>query len=117
MIVSISIFDKFISDKRVFSRVTPTDKLHIVESFKRQGEFVAVTGDGVNDAPAIKAANIGVASAEGRGSIKAGTLEMSNVDLSEQFTDMIVTQRGFQSNARTITTADQMLQEVIALKR
>ena len=42
---------------------------------------------------------------------------MSNVDLSEQFTDMIVTQRGFQSNARTITTADQMLQEVIALKR
>ena len=63
------------------------------------------------------AANIGTAAAEGRGSIKAGTLEMSNVDLSEQFTDMIVTQRGFQSNARTITTADQMLQEVIALKR
>ncbi|MEI0605264.1 flagellar hook protein FlgE [Brachyspira alvinipulli] len=63
------------------------------------------------------AANIGPAAAEGRGSIKAGTLEMSNVDLSEQFTDMIVTQRGFQSNARTITTADQMLQEVIALKR
>ena len=44
-------------------------------------------------------------------------LEMSNVDLSEQFTDMIVTQRGFQSNARTITTADQMLQEVLGLKR
>ena len=63
------------------------------------------------------AANVGTASAEGRGSIKAGVLEMSNVDLSEQFTDMIVTQRGFQSNARTITTADQMLQEVIALKR
>lgn len=63
------------------------------------------------------AANIGVAAAEGRGSIKAGTLEMSNVDLSEQFTDMIVTQRGFQANARTITTADQLLQEVIALKR
>lgn len=63
------------------------------------------------------AANIGPASAEGRGSLKAGTLEMSNVDLSEQFTDMIITQRGFQSNARTITTADQMLQEVIALKR
>ncbi|WP_456059764.1 flagellar hook protein FlgE, partial [Brachyspira pilosicoli] len=55
------------------------------------------------------ATNIGVAAAEGRGSIKAGTLEMSNVDLSEQFTDMIVTQRGFQANARTITTADQLL--------
>ncbi len=63
------------------------------------------------------AANVGTASAEGRGSIKAGVLEMSNVDLSEQFTDMIVTQRGFQSNARTITTADQMLQEVLGLKR
>ena len=63
------------------------------------------------------AANIGVAAAEGRGSIKAGTLEMSNVYFSEQFTDMIVTQRGFQANARTITTADQLLQEVIALKR
>lgn len=62
-------------------------------------------------------ANIGPAAFEGRGSIKAGTLEMSNVDLSEQFTDMIITQRGFQSSARTITTADQMLQEVIALKR
>lgn len=62
-------------------------------------------------------ADIGEAGLQGRGSMKAGALEMSNVDLSEQFTDMIVTQRGFQSNARTITTADQMLQEVIGLKR
>jgi len=42
---------------------------------------------------------------------------MSNVDLSEQFTDMIITQRGFQANSRTITTSDQMLQELINLKR
>jgi flagellar hook protein FlgE len=62
-------------------------------------------------------ANIGPASEAGRGKIVAGTLEMSNVDLSDQFTDMIVTQRGFQANSRTITTADQMLQEVISLKR
>lgn len=58
-------FDKFIQDKKIFSRVTPLDKLHIVESFKRMGEFVAVTGDGVNDAPALKAANIGVAMGSG----------------------------------------------------
>lgn len=58
-------FDKFIKDKKVFSRVTPLDKLHIVESYKRMGEFIAVTGDGVNDAPAIKAANIGVAMGSG----------------------------------------------------
>ncbi len=62
-------------------------------------------------------ADIGGAGIQGRGSMKAGALEMSNVDLSEQFTDMIITQRGFQSNARTITTADQLLQEVIGLKR
>ncbi|HVP18193.1 MAG TPA: flagellar basal body rod C-terminal domain-containing protein, partial [Spirochaetia bacterium] len=45
------------------------------------------------------------------------TLEMSNVDLAEQFTDMIVTERGFQANSRTITTSDQMLQELLTLKR
>ena len=61
--------------------------------------------------------NIGAAQQGGRGKIVAGSLEMSNVDLSEQFTDMIVTQRGFQANSRTITTSDQMLQEVINLKR
>lgn len=58
-------FDKFISTKKVFSRVTPTQKLEIIESFKRQKEFIAVTGDGVNDAPALKAANVGVAMGSG----------------------------------------------------
>ena len=58
-------FDEYIKQIKVFSRVTPTDKLKIVESLKRSGEFVAVTGDGVNDAPAIKTANIGVAMGSG----------------------------------------------------
>ena len=61
--------------------------------------------------------NIGEAGIGGRGKINAGLLEMSNVDLAEQFTDMIVTQRGFQANSRTITTSDQMIQEVLGLKR
>ena len=60
---------------------------------------------------------IGEASVEGKGEINAGMLEMSNVDLAEQFTDMIVTQRGFQANSRSITTSDQMLQELLTLKR
>jgi flagellar hook protein FlgE len=61
--------------------------------------------------------NIGPSGIAGKGKILSGTLEMSNVDLAEQFTDMIVTQRGFQANSRTITTADQLLQELLTLKR
>jgi len=53
----------------------------------------------------------------GRGSIKSGSLEMSNVDLSEEFTEMIVAQRGFQANTRIITTSDEILQELVNLKR
>ena len=48
--------------------------------------------------------NIGASGTAGKGKMIAGTLEMSNVDLAEQFTDMIVTERGFQANSRTITT-------------
>jgi flagellar hook protein FlgE len=62
-------------------------------------------------------ANVGPSGIAGKGKIIAGTLEMSNVDLSEQFVDMIVTQRGFQANSRTIQTADQLLQEILSLKR
>lgn len=62
-------------------------------------------------------ANIGPSGIAGKGKIIAGTLEMSNVDLAEQFTDMIVTQRGFQANSKTIQTSDQMLQELLTLKR
>ncbi len=58
-------FDEFIKGKKVFSRVTPLDKLEIVNSYKRQGEFIAVTGDGVNDAPALRSANIGIAMGSG----------------------------------------------------
>lgn len=54
---------------------------------------------------------------EGVGTLSPGTLEMSNVDLSREFTDMIITQRGFQANSRIITTSDEMLQELVNLKR
>ncbi|MGR6836153.1 flagellar hook protein FlgE [Syntrophomonas erecta] len=60
---------------------------------------------------------VGVPGGQGMGALIPGSLEMSNVDLSEEFTDMIVTQRGFQANSRVITTSDEMLQELVNLKR
>ncbi len=53
----------------------------------------------------------------GIGSVNSGFMEMSNVDLSEEFTEMIVAQRGFQANSRIITTSDEILQELVNLKR
>jgi flagellar hook protein FlgE len=60
---------------------------------------------------------IGLPGQEGRGQIAAGYLEMSNVELAQQFTSMITAQRGFQANSRVITTSDEMLQELVNLKR
>ena len=62
-------------------------------------------------------AKTGTADTEGRGKLITGRLEMSNVDLSEEFTEMIVAQRGFQANTRIITTSDEILQELVNLKR
>jgi flagellar hook protein FlgE len=62
-------------------------------------------------------AQIGAAGTGGRGTLIPGALEMSNVDLAEEFTKMIIAQRGFQANARVITTADTILGELVALRR
>jgi flagellar hook protein FlgE len=60
---------------------------------------------------------VGKAGAGGMPSIVSGSLEASNVDIATQFTDLIAHQRGFEANSKTITTADQMLQDVIAMKQ
>jgi len=78
------IFDEFVKSKCVFTRVTPLQKLEIVESLKRQGEFVAVTGDGVNDAPALKSANIGIAMGSG-------------TDIARETSKMIIMDDNFKS--------------------
>ncbi|GAP09579.1 ATPase, P-type (transporting), HAD superfamily, subfamily IC [Bellilinea caldifistulae] len=77
-------FFEGIKHKTVFARVTPDQKLQIVDALIRLGEFVAVTGDGVNDAPALKKANIGVAMGSG-------------TDIAKDTASMIVTDDNFAS--------------------
>jgi flagellar hook protein FlgE len=60
---------------------------------------------------------VGAATSAGLGRILSNTLELSNVDLGESFIDMIAAQRGFQANSRVVTTSDEMLQELVNLKR
>jgi flagellar hook protein FlgE len=62
-------------------------------------------------------AQIGQAGVGSRGTIAAGSQEMSNVDLSQEFTEMIVTERGFQANSKIISTSDEMLQTLVNLKQ
>lgn len=69
------------------------------------------------EAPASGAASIGAAGSGGRGGVVAGSLEMSNVDLTSSFVDMITTQRGFQASTRVISTANEMLDDVVRLIR
>ena len=77
-------FDQLVKDIKVFARISPMQKLEIIDSLKRQGEFVAVTGDGVNDAPALRSANIGVAMGSGS-------------DVARETSSMIITDDNFLS--------------------
>ncbi|MEC0332989.1 flagellar basal body rod protein FlgG [Paenibacillus macerans] len=79
------------------------------------GNLYRVTGNAIEDGDLEEA--YATPNNNGAGALVPGQLEMSNVDLTGEFTEMIVAQRGFQANSRIITTSDEVLQEVVNLKR
>lgn len=88
-----------------------------VASFANEAGLANIGGNFFSTSNNSGAPSIGAAGDDGRASIVSNTVEMSNVDLSTEFTDMIVTQRGFQANSRVITVSDTLLEELINLKR
>jgi len=86
-------------------------------SFVNPSGLMKIGGNLLVPSSSSGTATVSTAGRAGCGAIAAGYLELSNVNLAEEFANLIVTQRGFQANSRIITTADEMMQDLITLKR
>ncbi len=86
-------------------------------TFDNPNGLAKVGGTMFQETVASGEAQLGVPGTGGTGVVLSGTLEMSNVDLAEEFTNMITTQRGYQANSRVITVSDTMIEELLSLKR
>lgn len=86
-------------------------------NFKNPSGLLKTGGNMYRETSNSGDAMYGYAGTGGFGALNPGAVEMSNVDISREFTDMITTQRGFQANSRIITTSDEMLQEIVNMKR
>jgi flagellar hook protein FlgE len=85
-------------------------------SFQNPSGLMKAGGNLFQSSPNSGVANIGTPNSAGRGQIATGFLEGSNVDLAQQFTNMIMAERGFQANSRVITTSDEILQDLVNIK-
>lgn len=88
-----------------------------IANFSNPEGLERVTGSNWRASVNSGLAQIGETNSGGRGLVSPGTLEMSNVDLALEFTELIRSQRGFQANSRVVTSADELLQEIVNLKR
>ncbi|MBN2258993.1 MAG: flagellar hook-basal body complex protein [Clostridiales bacterium] len=88
-----------------------------IAKFNNPGGLEKLGGNTYRDTRNSGPVEIGIANQDGFGTIRQGVVEMSNVDLANEFTEMIITSRAYQANSRTITTSDEMLQELLNLKR
>ena len=86
-------------------------------NFANPEGLVKVGDTSFREGPSSGGADIGTAGTGRRGQLMSGSLEMSNVDLAQEFTNLIIAQRGFQATSRVITTSDQVLEELVNIKR
>ena len=86
-------------------------------SFNNNKGLVKLGSNRFSQSEASGLPNIGVAGTGGRGTLIGSALEQSNVDIAQEFTQMILAQRGYQANSKTITVSDELMQDTLALKR
>jgi flagellar hook protein FlgE len=88
-----------------------------VASFNNPKGLLKLGANRFGESQAAGQANVGTAGTGGRGTLIGSALEQSNVDMATEFTNMIMAQRGYQANSKSITVADELMQETLALKR
>jgi flagellar hook protein FlgE len=89
----------------------------VLGNFKAPDELSRVGGSLYEETPDSGPGTLGTPATADRGSVSAGTLEQSNVDIAQEFINMIAAQRGFEANSKTLTTADQLLSDLMMIRR